>query len=79
MLPCDRWSLPQVRARKATQAGLIELQPWTATWLQQQLPQQRLLLHALENVQGESVFPLIGRAYLTYVDCCLCLCLCLCL
>ena len=47
--------LSQVLSARAVQTGLVEIQPWTAAWMQRQLPQLRLLLHALEHVHGESV------------------------
>ncbi|DBA80705.1 TPA: hypothetical protein ACH3X1_007944 [Trebouxia sp. C0004] len=37
------------------QAGLVEVQPWTATWFQQQMPRSKLLLHALEHINVSSL------------------------
>ncbi len=43
----------QVLTSHTAQAGLVEIQPWTATWFQQQMPHSKLLLHALEHINGE--------------------------
>ncbi len=45
----------QVLTSHTAQAGLVEIQPCTATWFQQQMPQSKLLLHALEHIDGESM------------------------
>ena len=50
---CDTARCLQALTSHTAQAGLVEIQPWTATWFQQQMPQSRLLLHALEHIDGE--------------------------
>jgi len=50
---CDTVRCLQVLTSHTAQAGLVEIQPWTATWFQQQMPQSKLLLHALEHINGE--------------------------
>ena len=44
----------QVLSAGPSFTGLVEIQPWTSTVMQHQAPQLRLLLHALENVPGET-------------------------
>ncbi|DBA68651.1 TPA: hypothetical protein ACH3X2_013454 [Trebouxia sp. C0005] len=45
----------QVLISRTAQAGLVEIQPWTATWFQQQMPHSKLLLHALQHVDVSSL------------------------
>ncbi|KAL0046547.1 hypothetical protein WJX82_003367 [Trebouxia sp. C0006] len=45
----------QVLTSHTAQAGLVEIQPWTATWFQQQMPHSKLLLHALEHLNVSSL------------------------